>query len=387
MSSSFIPKFRRAAAVLCCAVMAMFQSSAQAEQGERVETSARSAILIEKETGRVLLHANCREKLPMASTTKVMTALMALEKGQLDDGVTVGRNAYGVPGTSIYLSLGERITLRDLLYGLMLASGNDAAVAIAEHIGGDVEAFCQMMNDRAAELGCTDTCFLTPHGLPASGHYTTAYDLALIASEAMKHELFREMVSTKRASIPWEGRSYSRILHNKNKLLSTYEGATGIKTGYTRAAGRCLVFGAKRDGLEVIGVVLNCGNWFDEAARLMDLAYERYCSFTALDAGEMVRVLPVKNGTQETVVIAAGERLCGPIPKDAVPVLEYDLPDEIAAGVSQGDPIGRASMLLNGEVLATIPLVVSETLAKRDYAFELEQVIVNWPLHVQSMAE
>ena len=176
--------------------------------------------MIEKETGRVLLHANCHEKLPMASTTKVMTALLALEKGKLDEVVTVGRNAYGVPGTSIYLSLGEKITLRDLLYGLMLASGNDAAVAIAEHIGGDVESFCRMMNERAAELGCTDTCFLTPHGLPASGHYTTAYDLALIAREAMKHELFREMVSTKRASIPWEGRSYQRILNNKNKLYN-----------------------------------------------------------------------------------------------------------------------------------------------------------------------
>lgn len=387
MREGFIARLRRAAAVLCCAVMTVFQSAAQAESGECVETSARSAIVIEKETGRVLLHANCHEKLPMASTTKVMTALLALEKGKLDEVVTVGRNAYGVPGTSIYLSLGEKITLRDLLYGLMLASGNDAAVAIAEHIGGDVESFCRMMNERAAELGCTDTCFLTPHGLPASGHYTTAYDLALIASEAMKHELFREMVSTKRASIPWEGRSYSRILHNKNKLLSTYEGATGIKTGYTRAAGRCLVFGAKRDGLEVIGVVLNCGNWFEEAARLMNLTYEKYQSFTALDAGEMVRVLPVSNGTQETVVITAGAKLSAPIPKDSVPVLEFDLPDEIEAGAEKGENVGRVSLLMNGEVLSAVPLVVSETLAVRDYAFELERLISNWPVQVQSMAE
>lgn len=127
----------------------------------------------------------------------------------------------------------------------MLASGNDAAVAIAEHIGGSVDAFCQKMTQRAAELGCENTVFVNPNGLPVQGHHTTAYDLALIAREAMRYDLFREIVSTKRASIPWEGRSYNRILNNKNRLLSDYEGATGIKTGYTKSAGRCLVFGAR----------------------------------------------------------------------------------------------------------------------------------------------
>ena len=147
------------------------------------------------------------------------------------------------------------------------------------------------------------------------------------------------------------------------------------------------MFGAKRDGLEVIGVVLNCGNWFEEAARLMDLTYEKYHSFTALDAGEMVRVLPVSNGTQETVVITAGAKLCAPIPKDSVPVLEFDLPDEIEAGAEKGENVGRVSLLMNGEVLSSVPLVVSETLAVRDYAFELERLISNWPVQVQSMAE
>jgi len=374
-------------ALLCCAVVAFFTGSAQAEEHEQVQTSARSAVLMEQETGKVLLGSNIHEKLPMASTTKVMTALLALEYGQLDEVVTVGRNAYGVPGTSIYLQLGERIMLRDLLYGLMLASGNDAAVAIAEHIGGDVDTFCRMMTERAAELGCRDTVFLTPHGLPMEGHCTTAYDLALIAREAMSHDLFREIVSTKRASIPWEGRSYQRILNNKNRLLSTYEGATGIKTGYTRAAGRCLVFGARRDGMEVIGVLLNCSDWFDEAARLMDNGFERYEMFTAFEKGECVRVLPVHNGTQETVCIQTTEKLTCVVPRGAYAVLEIDLPEEAEAGMICGETVGEARLLLGEEVMARTALVAAQTLAERDYVYELQRVVNGWPVMPQRMAK
>lgn len=382
MSDRPFQKLRSLVLLLFCAVLTLLNGNARAEagQGDAVDSSAKSAVLIERGTGMVLLKCNENQPLPMASTTKVMTALMALEKGNLDEVVTVGRNAYGVPGTSIYLSLGEQITLRDLLYGLMLASGNDAAVAIAEHIGGDVDAFCRMMTERAAELGCENTVFVNPNGLPVDGHHTTAYDLALIAREAMNHELFREIVSTRRASIPWEGRSYNRILNNKNRLLSEYEGATGIKTGYTRAAGRCLVFGAKRDGLEVIGVVLNCGDWFNEAKRLMDLGFERYEQFTALGAGETVRVLPVKEGTQEAAYICAAGELSAPVPRGEIPALEYDIPDELTAGMSLGEQVGEARILLDGKTLASVPLVLTESLGTRDYGFELERVLRFWPL-------
>ncbi|MCI6039645.1 MAG: D-alanyl-D-alanine carboxypeptidase [Clostridiales bacterium] len=378
MKEKLLAKLRAVTLLICCTVLTLLGGGARAE--EEVETGARAAVLIERNTGMVLLRHNENEPLPMASTTKVMTALLALEKGNLDDVVTVGRNAYGVPGTSIYLNLGEHITLRDLLYGLLLASGNDAAVAIAEHIGGSVEAFCAMMTERAAELGCENTVFVNPNGLPAEGHHTTAYDLALIAREAMKHETFREIVSTRRASIPWEGRSYDRILNNKNRLLTDYEGATGIKTGYTRAAGRCLVFGARRDGLEVIGVVLNCGDWFNEAARLMDLGFERYEGFTALSEGETVRVLPVTDGRQDAVYICAGADLTAAVPKGEIPALEYDLPDSLPAGMQMGDAVGEARIMLSGRTLASVPLVLTESLTPRDYAFELERVIRCWPL-------
>ncbi len=378
MKEKLLAKLRAVTLLICCTVLTLLGGGARAE--EEVETGARAAVLIERNTGMVLLRHNENEPLPMASTTKVTTALLALEKGNLDDVVTVGRNAYGVPGTSIYLNLGEHITLRDLLYGLLLASGNDAAVAIAEHIAGSVEAFCAMMTERAAELGCENTVFVNPNGLPAEGHHTTAYDLALIAREAMKHETFREIVSTRRASIPWEGRSYDRILNNKNRLLTDYEGATGIKTGYTRAAGRCLVFGARRDGLEVIGVVLNCGDWFNEAARLMDLGFERYEGFTALSEGETVRVLPVTDGRQDAVYICAGADLTAAVPKGEIPAVEYDLPDSLPAGMQMGDAVGEARIMLSGRTLASVPLVLTESLTPRDYAFELERVIRCWPL-------
>ncbi len=382
-----LERLRSFALVLFCALFTLINGQARAEEGESIDSSAKSAVLIERNTGKVLLKHNENQALPMASTTKIMTALIALERGDLDDVVTVSRNAYGVPGTSIYLSEGERITLRDLLYGLMLASGNDAAVAIAEHIGGDVDGFLKLMNERAAELGCTKTVFLSPNGLPVAGHQTTAYELALIAREAMSHELFREIVSTRRASIPWEGRSYDRILNNKNRLLSEYEGATGIKTGYTKAAGRCLAFGAKRDGLEVIGVVLGCGDWFNEAKRIMDIGFEDYEQFEAFAEMETVRVLPVSGGTQETVCVCTERALAAPVKRGQIPSVEIDLPDMVKAGQSAGDAIGEARLTLDGSTLARVPLVLGESLGVRDYGYELERMLRLWSAQGTPMAQ
>lgn len=374
--------------VLFCAVLAFFTGSAKAEDtGEVIDSSAKSAVLIERKTGKILLKHNENQPLPMASTTKVMTALMAMEYGNLDEVVTVGRNAYGVPGTSIYLSMGEKITLRDLVYGLMLASGNDAAIAIAEHIGGSVDEFCRMMTGRARELGCEKTVFVNPNGLPVAGHQTTAYELALIAREAMSYPLFREIVSTQRASIPWEDRPYDRILRNKNRLLSEYEGATGIKTGYTKAAGRCLVFGARREGMEVIGVVLNCGDWFEEAKRIMDEGFEIYEEFTALLDGEMVRVLPAEDAKQETAYVCVRGDLCTPVRKGWIPTLEIDLPDTVKAGTPMGTEVGTVRLTLGGQVVASAPLVVGEDVARKDFGFELERLLRNWTMTGQTIAE
>lgn len=351
--------------------------SAQADQ---VGTSARACVIIDEVTGRILLSSNETLPLPMASTTKVMTALLALEQGDPDSLVTCSRNAFGVPGTSIYLSEGETLTLTQMLYGLLLASGNDAATAIAEHIGGTVENFCRMMTERAAELGCTDTVFLTPHGLPQEGHYTTAYDLALIAREAMQHEFFREIVSTRRATIPWEGREYDRVLNNKNKLLSTYEGATGIKTGYTKKAGRCLVFGAERDGMRIIGVVLNCPDWFNEAARLMDVAFARFESVTMLQEGEVVGSIPVASSDTERINAVTASNLSGVIRQGEVPRVEVQLPESLEAPVHQGDIVGTAYLIAGDEVVGTCDLISTEDAVRNDLPTQWQQLWENWLL-------
>lgn len=349
-----------------------------AASAEEVGTSAAACVIIDAESGRILLSHNAESPLPMASTTKVMTALLAIEGGNLDAPVTCSRSAFGVPGTSIYLAEGETLTLREMLYGLMLASGNDAATAIAEHIGGTVEEFCRMMTARARELGCTNTVFLTPHGLPCEGHYTTAHDLALIAREAMRYPVFREIVGTSRATIPWEGRNYDRVLNNKNKLLTTYEGATGIKTGYTKKAGRCLVFGAERNGMEIIGAVLNCPDWFNEAARLMDLAFERYEAVTMLTAGDLTATLPVSYSDGHTVDAVLSADLTGIAAKGTLPQVEIDLPDTLQAPVYAGQIIGTARLTAGGIIIAEVPIISATDIARDDFPARWLMYWQNW---------
>lgn len=352
--------------------------------GSALAEGARSSILIEAKTGRVLYESNAHEALPMASTTKVMTALIALEQGTLTDTVTAGRNAFGVPGTSIYLSEGEQLTLEQMLYGLMLASGNDAAVAIAEHIGGSVSDFCALMTARAEELGCENTVFATPHGLPATGHHTTAWDLAMITREALKNPVFREIVSTQRATLPWAGHEYDRVLTNKNRLLSSYPGAIGVKTGYTKAAGRCLVFAAEREDLCLIGVVLNCPDWFNEAEALLNRGFENWQMVTLLSQDEQVRQIPVENGVSDTVRVRAAADVAAPVKLDAWPDLKIDLPDSLPAGVEKGQIVGSASLIDQGQVLVSVPLYAEESVPQRTFRHGLHRVLSAWPLEPNS---
>lgn len=356
-------------AILCIACM---ENAVAADDN----TSAKAAYVLDCKTGRTLFASNENEAMPMASTTKVMTALLALEKGDLNAQVQTSVNAYGIPGTSIYLGLGEIRTLEELLYGLMLASGNDAAVAIAEHIGGSVEEFCLMMTARAASLGAGNTRFANPNGLPAKDHYTTAKDLSLIAAEAMKHPVFREIVSTQRASIPWEGREYMRILKNKNALLSDYEGATGIKTGFTRAAGRCLVFGAKRGDMEIVGVVLNCSDWFSEAARIMDSCFARYTWTEMLSDGEWVGTIPVLKGEEALATVVLKGSLAGPVLDTEMPLMQIEMDQEITAPQPAGTQVGYAVMRVGETILDRKPLVLSGAVQKKPTS--LHRVVRNW---------
>ena len=339
-----------------------------------------AAAMIEEKTGRVLYAFHEEQELPMASTTKIMTALLAIENCELQETVTTGENAFGVPGTSIYLEKGETLTLEQILYGLMLASGNDAAVAIAEHVGGSIAGFCDMMNSRAAALGCLHTHYATPHGLPAADHYTSALDLCRIAREAMRLPFFRQVVSTQRATIPWESHDYDRVLNNKNKLLSTYPGAIGVKTGYTKAAGRCLVFAAERDGMTVIGSVLNCPDWFDASARLLDQAFEEYRMYEALRKGEIVHWLPVSNGTEDGVELLAAESLSAPLLSDETAEIGFRWPQVQAAGFDKGDRLGTAFLTVNGEELCSVPLIAAQGVPERSFRFGLERTGSQWLL-------
>ena len=278
---------------------ALFPGCAFADTSdEPLVIGAKAAILMEAETGRVLLEKNADQRLPMASTTKIMTCLLALENSSLEENVTAGKNAAGVTGTSLYLSQGETLTMEQMLYGLMLRSGNDAAVAIAEHVDGSVEEFVARMNRRAVELGA-DAQFKNPHGLDQQGHEASARAMALILRECLKNETFARITSTREKVIPWPGNEYSRVLKNKNRLLTSYEGATGGKTGYTSGAGRCLVFSAERNGMRLVGCVPNCPTWFDTAQAMLDYGFEHYSMQEVSRAGDSMGQAAVTGGQKD----------------------------------------------------------------------------------------
>lgn len=258
------------------------------------QTSAQAAVVMEQSSHRVLFAKNSDEHLPMASTTKIVTALTVLNHANLNDVVEIPSQAVGVEGSSIYLRAGEHLTVKELLLGLMLRSGNDSAMALALHTAGSVEAFAQLMNETACQNGCTDSNFVNPHGLHDPNHYTSAHDLALLTCAALDNADFREIVSTKTVRISNEGMDCDRVLVNKNKLLNSYFGADGVKTGYTKKAGRCFVGSATQNGMQVVVVVLNCGPMFEETAQMLDAAFANYSMQTVIPQNKVCAVLRQK---------------------------------------------------------------------------------------------
>lgn len=249
--------------------------------------AAQGAILMEQESGRVLYEKNAHTQMRIASITKIMTAILAVESGKMDDMVTVSKKASSAEGSSLYLEPGEKIKLEDLVYGLMLRSGNDAAVAIAEHVGGSQEQFVQMMNEKAKELGMKNTVFANPHGLDDhENHYSTAYDMALVTQYAMRNEQYRKITGTKEYQCKSLNRSIGTWL-NKNKLLTImYPYSTGGKTGYTKRAKRTLVSTAEKDELKLIAVTINDRqDWKDHMA-LFNTAFQKYKRVEVIGKGE-----------------------------------------------------------------------------------------------------
>ena len=262
-----------------CAVLFMACTPAEAYAAQLatdIPSSAVAMAVVDGDTGELIYSKNCDVKRANASTTKICTAITVLENETLLDlPRPIPDEAVGVEGSSLYLQKGEMLSVRQLLYGLMLQSGNDCAVALAIIVGGSEDGFVKMMNETAKKAGAINTNFTNPHGLHTENHYTPARDLCAISYYAMKNELFRKIVSTKSYTTPYHNHDYNRKFPNKNKILFNYEGGNGIKTGYTRNAGRCLVSSATRDGKTYICTVLNCGDMFEESMRLLDLAFSR----------------------------------------------------------------------------------------------------------------
>ena len=332
--------------------------------------SAKSAVLIDANTGRVLMEKNSGARLGMASTTKIMTAAVAIEKGNLDDIVTVSSKSAGIEGSSIYLKAGEKISLRDLLYGLMLNSGNDAGAAIAEHISGDTKSFADLMTSKAKDLGLLNTSFTNPHGLDDENHYTTAYDLAQITRYALEMPAFAEIVSTKVKTIystTNEGENV-RTLSNHNKLLSQYKGADGVKTGFTKKCGRCLVSSATKDCLKLIAVTLSAPDDWNDHKQMMDSCFSLYKLKVPVKANGYARAVPLMGAETDKVFLHSLSDIMFAAKKDDKIKVVCNTPSFLTAPVYQGQSHGTVSVFLNGEEIKTVELVVSEdilAIAKR----------------------
>ena len=324
--------------------------------------SANSAVLIDASSRAVLCEKNARERMGMASTTKIMTALVAAERGELGKTVSVSPLAVGVEGSSVYLYAGEKFTLKDLVCAMLLESANDAAAAIAIEVGGSIEGFCEMMNEKAEELGLCDTHFTNPHGLSDDEHYTTAYDLAVITAEALENDTVREIVATQKMTVtPVEGNV--RVLYNHNKMLSRYEGAIGVKTGFTKKTGRCLVSAAEKDGLRLIAVTLNASDDWNDHEKLLDLGFENFCRAELVKKGDVCYMQSVIGGVDERVLLVACETVCATLPKgvDAqklVQVVETYNRYEFAP-TQEGRTAGKVTYYLDGQLVGSSYVAVA----------------------------
>lgn len=337
--------------------------------------SAQAAAVIDVASGRILYEKNADQKLPIASLTKILTAITAIEAGNLQDVVKTGRNAVGAEGSSIYLRLGEELTLEDMLYGLMLRSGNDAAIAIAEHIGGTVDGFAYLMNEKARYIGLESSNFVNPHGLDHPQHYSTAKDLALLTAYALKNPEFQKIVATQVKKAPLEGFDWDRKWFNKNKMLRTYAGADGVKTGYTRIAKRCLVSSATHDDRQLAVVVLNDGDDWRDSARLLDYGFSEYQNIELIKKNQTVELFDSKR--KENVEFITS--------RDSIfPLTEGETAKITSKVVLNNDhqllaPVAYLDFYLSNKLIDRVPLIQSaESLATNSAQIESPKTNSNY---------
>lgn len=350
------------------------------QTSEEPNINSRIAVVYDRKTGNILYGKNENKKTAMASTTKIMTAIIVLEKGNLSETITVSKKAAGTGGSRLGLKANDKITMNDLLYGLMLKSGNDSAVAIAEAVGGNVEEFAQLMNNKAQELGLESTHFVTPHGLDNPEHYTTAYELAKLADYALKNEKFAQIVNTKNYTVTING--YSKNISNTNELLGYLQGVNGVKTGFTNNAGRCLVTSVNRNNFEIISVVLQADTKkfrTTDSIKIIEYAYKNY---------EYVNIKEiVDNKFKEWCLINKSriqinkkkednlELYISELENDIIPIKKIDIDKididissiyYIDAPVEKDFVIGTLKVIVDENVVDVIEIKVRETVEKRD---------------------
>ena len=355
--------------------------------------NSEAAILVEVSTGRILYEKNSTKQLYPASTTKILTAILVLENCDLDEKVTVRETALNnIPSgyVTCNLQIGEQLTINDLLYALMIPSANDAAYVLAEHVGGSVEGFSAMMNDKARALGCKTTHFVNPNGIHDDSHYSTAYDLYLIADYAMKNETFRKIVATTEYTLPATEQypSEDRVLKTTNELLNEnsrnyyYKNAIGIKTGYTSKAGNCLVAGAHRDGLEFIAVVLNGGTTkenlnsrYVDSKKLFNYAYDNFTLTKIIEKNSIVNTIEIEKGTKETknLDLIIDETITVVNNKninmnDVIP--EIALRENLVAPIMAGEKIGTVKYKVD-DIEYSANLLAKDEVIKVDYSIYL----------------
>jgi len=368
--------------IFCLAFFFLFSSFSPniAYASHEFSTSAKAMCLMESSTNRVLRSKNEHMRLPMASTTKIMTAITAIEHCKnLDEKFVVSKKAIGVSGTSLYLRDDEELSIRDLLYGLMLVSGNDASVAIGERISGNVEFFVDLMNVTAKKIGAKNTHFENTHGLDEKGHYTSAYDLALISSYALKNPVFKEIVGTKNIKIT-SGQGKDRYLQNKNKLLRKYEGANGVKTGFTDDAGRCFVGSAERDGMTLVCSVLSCGPMFEDCASLLDEGFKNYKMIDVTERVFRHRRLNVVDGKREFAIISPKEKYYYPMRDYEIDKISFKekLQDQVKAPMRKGEEVGEIEIFFDNNLIFSLKFTTIEDVDTKGVIERFFDILNRW---------
>lgn len=351
---------------------------------EEPKVNAISAVIVDGDTGRILWGKNENKPMAMASTTKIMTALVALENCDITKETTVSKNATLASPVKMHLSVGEKMTIEQLLYAMMLQSYNDSAVAVAEAVGGSVEKFCTMMNEKAKEIGCSDTVFETPNGLDKGNHHSTAEDMSKIGVYALKNQKLMEIMNTRNYTFKSSKTTYSFV--NKDRLLSEYEGAIGMKTGFTGKAGHCFVGAANRGNITLVSVVLASGwgtagksrKWIDTKA-LLNYGFNNYKKYSIIDGSEKMNV-PIDKAEKEIVELKYDDSVDLLLSENekANLKIENELPQNVTAPINYGDSVGVGKIYTGNTLLKTVKIISAENIEKIGVEYNIKKLINQW---------